>query len=390
MPNNITDINGYQRQCTSKETSDIQSEFIKIESSPVYGNTQVERTQESASSLCGSKLEEQIVFLKDKKQNGEDRDWQHKKKRSLLMAEHFNAAGLEKKAERISGCANVLMFKKTSERLRLYQTWFCKARLCPMCNWRRSLKIAFQNKRVIERANEKYKLRWVFLTLTVRNVPAEDLKNTIEHMSKSFDRLFRYKRVKTSVKGFFRALEVTKNNDPSSDFYGTYHPHYHVLIAVPPHYFTVKEYYIKKADWQGLWKKAARLDYDPVVHIQAVKPKKSNDVESIEKNVQKSISDSKAVYEVSKYPVKDTDIIGSTEEVTEDAVETVKTLDFSLARKRLISYGGILKEIHAELNLSDAEDGDLIQIDEDKDEIANGAFEVMAYWHPGYRNYVMK
>jgi plasmid rolling circle replication initiator protein Rep len=31
-----------------------------------------------------------------------------------------------------------------------------------------------------------------------------------------------------------------------------------------------------------------------------------------------------------------------------------------LYRKRLISYGGLLKEIHKELNLDDAEDGDLI------------------------------
>ena len=50
---------------------------------------------------------------------------------------------------------------------------------------------------------------------------------------------------------------------------------------------------------------------------------------------------------------------------------------------------GLLKEIHKELNLYDAEDGDLIHIDDETDEIANGAMEVRAYWHVGV-NYVIR
>lgn len=45
---------------------------------------------------------------------------------------------------------------------------------------------------------------------------------------------------------------------------------------------------------------------------------------------------------------------------------------------------------HKELNLSDAEDGDLIHIDDEVDEIANGATDVMVYWHLGLKNYVIK
>jgi len=56
----------------------------------------------------------------------------------------------------------------------------------------------------------------------------------------------------------------------------------------------------------------------------------------------------------------------------------------------LISYGGLLKEIHKELQLGEPEDGDLIHIDEDSDEVANGAVDVMAYWHIGLNNYVIK
>ena len=76
-------------------------------------------------------------------------------------------------------------------------------------------------------------------------------------------------------------------------------------------------------------------------------------------------------------------------QVTPENIQTVKDLDKALSYKRLISYGGLLKAIHKELNLDDAEDGDLIHIDDETDEIANGAVEVMAYWHVGLNNYVI-
>lgn len=260
-----------------------------------------------------------------------------------------------------------------------------------MCNWRRSLKIAYQNKKVIEKANESEKLRWLFLTLTVKNVEADELKSTLEDMTKGFNRLFKYTKVQKSVKGYFRALEVTRNTDPTSTSFGTYHPHFHVLIAVKPSYFQ-GGYYIKQADWAELWKKANKLDYIPVTHVTTVKAKKQAvDVEGIAQEVQTSIADSKAIFEVSKYPVKDVDIIGTGDKVTTEGVETVLALDNALAHKRLISYGGILKDIHAALNLDDAEAGDLIQVgEEDPDDIANAAFEVMAYWHIGLKQYLVK
>lgn len=40
----------------------------------------------------------------------------------------------------------------------------------------------------------------------------------------------------------------------------------------------------------------------------------------------------------------------------------VKDLEKALSYKRLISYGGLLKEMHKKLNLDDVEDGDLIKV----------------------------
>jgi plasmid rolling circle replication initiator protein Rep len=328
-------------------------------------------------------------ILEDKTKSGKERDWKGKKRRSLLTAEHFRLAGLHSKAERMSDCANQLVFKHTGEALKLYQAWFCKVRLCPMCNWRRSLKIAYHNKRIVEAVNERENVRWLFLTLTVKNTNAESLPETISAMFKAWNRLAGYKAFKTSIKGYFRALEVTKNRDPESESFGTYHPHFHVLLCVSPSYFKKKEIYITQDNWTSLWKKAMKLDYTPIVHIQKVKAKeKLDDLETYEKDLKKAIKEQNAILEVSKYPVKDTDVIKGNK-VTDENVETVLALDNSLAYKRLIGYGGLLKEIHKELNLGDAENGDLVKISED-DEVANGAFDVIARWHVGLRNYVVE
>jgi len=42
-----------------------------------------------------------VQFLEDRTKSGKKRDWQGKKQRSLLTAEHFKVAGLTSKAERM-------------------------------------------------------------------------------------------------------------------------------------------------------------------------------------------------------------------------------------------------------------------------------------------------
>ena len=329
-----------------------------------------------------------LEILKDVDANGKERDWKGKKKRARLMAKHHAAVEkLAKKAERMYDCGNYLVFKMKDGRLKLYQAYFCKARLCPMCNWRRSLKIAFQNKKIIQTGDDRETVTWVFLTLSVRNVEGEELKPTMDQMTKAWNRFAGYAKFKKSVRGYFRAMEVTRNWDKESEWYGTYHPHFHVLLAVPTNYFSKN--YIKQSEWTDMWQRAMQLDYTPIVHVAKVKPKaESTNLVEVEQELRKTILEQNAIFEVSKYPVKDTDVIRGNE-VTPENIQTVKDLDKALAYKRLISYGGLLKEIHKELQLSDAEDGDLIHIDEDSDEVANGALDVMAYWHVGLNNYVI-
>lgn len=335
------------------------------------------------------------TLLVDETATGKKRDWRGKKFRSNLMASHyealdarFGASYYGKKAQRMFECAEQLWFTRDLEtgNLRLKRAYFCKGRLCPMCAWRRSLKIAYHNRLIVEEANRQYHCAWLFLTLTVRNVSGDVLRQTITDMMYGFRKLFQYKRVKSSTLGFFRALEITKNHEEH-----TYHPHFHVLIPVKRNYFGKS--YISQKEWTDLWKRAMKLDYTPIVHVRRVKGKSKIDAEQIESEIREAMEEQNAVLEVSKYPVKDSDILRG-DEVTERNLDTVYYFDGALSSRRLIGYGGILKDIHKKLNLDDAEDDaenvDLVQIDEENDEVANEAFEIMAKWHVGLRNYVIE
>ena len=98
----------------------------------------------------------------------------------------------------------------------------------------------------------------------------------------------------------------------------------------------------------------------------------------------------KAVAETAKYTVKSDDFLirdekGDIKENLTD--EVVKTLDYTLHRKRLTSFGFIFKDIHKKLNLDDSEDGDLTRTDNEelREDLTN---IILRYqWNIGIKNY---
>ncbi|RIO73588.1 protein rep, partial [Staphylococcus gallinarum] len=281
-----------------------------------------------------------------------------------------------KKAFNVKQCGNVLEFKPTDEGyLKLHKTWFCKSKLCPVCNWRRAMKNSYQAQRVIEEVvKEKPKARWLFLTLSTKNaIDGETLEQSLKHLTKAFDRLSRYKKVKQNLVGFLRSTEVTVNKND-----GSYNQHMHVLLCVESAYFKKQGQYIKQSEWVDLWQKALQVDYRPVANIKAIKPNKKGD-----KDIQAAIK------ETSKYSVKSSDYLTGD---SEKDSEIVSDLEQGLYRKRMLSYGGLLKQKHKILNLDDAEDGNLINTsDEDKttDE-EEKAHSITAIWNFEKQNYYLK
>ena len=153
--------------------------------------------------------------LKDMTKSGKQRPWREKKIDNVSYADILEILKI-KKAFNVKQCGNVLEFKPTDEGyLKLHKTWFCKSKLCPVCNWRRSMKNSYQAQRVIEEVvKEKPKARWLFLTLSTKNaIDGDTLEQSLKHLTKAFDRLSRYKKVKQNLVGFLRSTEVTVNKN---------------------------------------------------------------------------------------------------------------------------------------------------------------------------------
>ena len=268
----------------------------------------------------------QLEVLSDKDKKGKERPWKEKKTKTLLLAESYTRLGM-KKAYRVLDCGSFLESKRfiLSGEFRLNGANFCKVRLCPMCSWRRELKIFAQTSKVMDKALEDKEYRFIFLTLTCKNVEGAELSSTLDTLFHSFDKMFRRAIVKKSIKGWFRALEVTHNLDETSKDYDTYHPHFHIILMVNKRYFKDTEIYITQERWTNLWKDSLQVEYTPIVDVRAFKTRTKKQV-------------SKSVAETAKYTVKDNDyILDGNEEMTDSAV---MILDKALANRRLVAFGG--------------------------------------------------
>ena len=312
-------------------------------------------------------IQNQEEVLLDKNKNGKDRNWRGRKILSLKLADIFKELHYKDSLiERVQTCGDVLRFVKNQDgSLKLYQAYFCKNKLCPMCNWRRSMKYSYQTSRIVDEAiKQSSKGRFLFLTLTVKNVEGSDLNKTLTSLTKSFDRLFKRVKVQRNLLGYLRSVEVTHNEDDN-----TYHPHIHVLMMVRPSYFSGKgNNYISHKEWGEMWSQSLKVDYTPMVDIRTVKEKG------------KGLKG--AVLETAKYPTKPIKLDIDNKQVVDDLYN-------GLYRKRQLGYGGLFKTIKKQLALDDAENGDLIHMSDDKENISKGT-EIVAIWNANKQNYYLK
>ena len=223
-------------------------------------------------------------------------------------------------AGRIDRCSQVLLFGSVLDdqgvkAIRLKSSFFCRVRHCPVCQWRRSLMWKARLGEALPAIQKDYpRVRWLHLTLAIRNCEITSLRDTLKLMNAAWKRITLLK--KYPAIGYFKSLEITRGED------GTAHPHFHILLMVEPKYFGKN--YINQKEWIEMWKKALRVDYDPTAHIQSIKDISGND------NLVN------AVKEVAKYTVKCDDLIAEKGWLQELTRQVHKT--------RAISLGGILKQ----------------------------------------------
>lgn len=307
----------------------------------------------------------------DKNSKGKDKKWRQRKLNNIALGDDFKKLQIEKVSNNVFSCAERLEYKvNTDGSISLNKVWFCKNKLCPICNWRRALKHSYQASNVLDIAMKKHpKAQFLFLTLTVKNVPGSELKESLTDLTKSFDRLFRRAKVKKNLIGFMRATEVTYSEERDD-----YHPHLHILLMVKPNYFNGSDNYIKQAEWSELWKKSAKLDYNPIVDVRKIKTDGNSEDESLYK----------AVLETAKYPVKPIDSMDLSEDTR---LKVVNNLYHGLYKKRQISYGGELKTIYKSLALDSLEDGNLINVN-GNDNLEKTYNTVVAKWFWDIKKYI--
>lgn len=308
----------------------------------------------------------------DKNSKGKDKKWRQRKLNNIALGDDFKKLQIENVSTNVFACAERLEYKvNTDGSISLNKVWFCKNKLCPICNWRRALKHSYQASNVLNIAmNNNPKAQFLFLTLTVKNVPGSELKESLTQLTKSFDRLFRRAKVKKNLIGFMRATEVTYSEERDD-----YHPHLHILMMVTPSYFKGSDNYISQTEWSELWKQSAKLDYNPIVDVRKIKTKMDDS---------ENESLYKAVLETAKYPVKPIDSMNLTEDTR---LKVVANLYQGLYKKRQIAYGGELKTIYKNLALDSLEDGNLINVN-GNDNLEKTYNTVVAKWFWDIKKYI--
>lgn len=323
-------------------------------------------------------------ILEDTTRSGRKAPWKEKKAMNericsmfqniaVRRAEHHLAPLMSGATfERLRDCGTFLQFAvDASSEKRLHKANFCGVRLCPMCQWRRSLaQFHVTQEQVTWMLQQKPETRFLFLTVTVRNCVPVDLSVTLDNLMQGFSRMVNQnkkqkktcllKRLHRSLLGSSRAVEVTYNTRTRE-----MHPHIHAILAVQPSYFTNKNNYMTQQQWVQLWQEAARLDYAPSVDVRAI-----------------DATSPKIVAEASKYSAKLSNIVKQYEdpEESELAETALEAMYLALKGRRLIALSGFFKDAQKALKQEDVENKtDLIHVDDEQDDFKPVEYQLFVW-----------
>ncbi|EMW5926763.1 replication protein [Enterococcus faecium] len=248
------------------------------------------------------------------------------KKRNLKKIMAFGDGRISGKTlENMKACGSFMEFIATvdKEKKKMVHGMFCKNRFCPVCAYRKARKDSYMLSIMMEAIQAEKGYEYIFMTLTTPNVPADKLSEEIDRFNKALSKLFRRKRVTTSIKGYVRKLEITYNKSRND-----YNPHFHLIMAVPKHYFKMKGYYIKQSEWLDMWRDVTGLD--------GINEDGTDEICSLDVRKVNGYRQEKAVSEIAKYSAKDFEITYSQ--------DVFDTFYFAMKGRQLMTFNGVFKE----------------------------------------------
>lgn len=257
--------------------------------------------------------------------------WANHKEMAERVSKKMFKIGEFRRGERMSNCANFITYNycHDCDTYTIQRTNLCRDRFCPTCNWRLSLKRYVDMTRILDVLSQEHGNRnYSFITLTVENCRPEELNQTMKDMYYAWNRMLQRKVIKddyAGALGWAKSIEVTYN-----PYKHTMHPHYHVLIAWQKQQ--------RGEELLNAWLKSCEKQGLTVTHKaqnqQSIKAQAGEEGESM----------ANAILETFKYSFK-------SKQLDEMPYREFKILVDEIGGKRLVSFGGVIKEIAARLKI---------------------------------------
>ena len=336
------------------------------------------------------KKDEKINVSDENKLTGVKPNWRDNKENSVLVAEsHIRLlGGYENRGYRMLECCCKTYFREYEDGAKQFDSaFFCERRLCPMCMWRDSLKTYGEVSWMMDYIQARHDFKFIFLTLTVKNVGCDKITSYLDEFFEAFNRLTKLKRFKDISKGWFRSFEMTHNWDT-----GEYHPHFHVIIAVDKSYAEWHGDYMHHSEWVKMWHSLVGGKHPPSVRINRIYSKdgdKKNYKGAVAETVKYTVTSSDLIYRPSEKQINLWGEAKAQEYANKRTDENIGVMSSSLRSRRFLGFAEAFKEARKAFKL-EKENKDKDNVDGDAEKIREDlAYILIEYvWNRQYKEFI--
>lgn len=267
-------------------------------------------------------------------------------------AEYVDLHKFQKQASNMQKCCNRFFaeiwesekLQDTKRKTKPFQT--CKNKLCAICCKIRSNRLFNQTYNVIDYIKEnEIKFIPYHLTLTIKNPTYNQFADYYKIMNDAVHDLLdkhqksKIYKLRNFVLGWQCAREVSQIESAKDS--GELHPHLHILLLLSPDFVHKKRRKITDDDILAEWNyalKAQKADFPDCTQMTFKKIQADKETTLLN-------AEANAIAEVSKYPTKPGDMLCMPDVVLLDLLK-------NLSGARMVTFGGIIKQVRAELGYS--------------------------------------